>query len=71
MSRGFLLRCCVCGETVGHCLAEDRPTFVFCAKCATRYVTEHAKGGGVERTARLHAALAFAVAVADELENPT
>ena len=67
--RGFLLTCCVCGSTVGHCLSEARPAFVFCLPCTERYWREHVKAGDVERTARLHAAHAFAVAVADECEK--
>ena len=68
MARGFLLKCCVCGETVAHVLADERPQFIFCRECCIEYVTTGERRGDAERTSRIEAAHQFARQVADELE---
>ena len=62
------MRCCVCGDVMGHCLAEEKPRFVFCQACVVEYVVLGNRRGDVERTSRIEAAHQFARQVADELE---
>ncbi len=67
--RGFILRCCICGRTMGFCLAETVPAFLFCAACTNDYAERKVRGGDAERAARLLAAGAYGAAVVDHNEK--